>query len=372
MDWKVKYINYPMQFKNHEKDYMAIINDVLTKGDLILRGQLKSFEENLAKFCGTRFAVGVSNCTNALYLSLYSAGIHPGDEIITVSHTFVATIEAIHHLNAKPVFVDIADDHNINVDLIERSITSKTKAIVPVHLNGRICSNMGKLVEIAERYDLTIIEDAAQALGASYKEKKAGSFGLAGCFSFYPAKLLGAFGDGGAVVTNDEDFANTIKLLRNHGRGPDGEIAMWGSNCRIDNLQAAILDFKLELLSKWIKRRRELANLYNKLLSDVQEVKLPPPPQVEGDHFDVYQNFEVEANNRDDLVKHLNKKGIEVMLPWGGKGVHQFKALRLGHYSLPRTEEFFKRALMLPMYPELKDEQIEFVINTIREFYGVG
>ena len=368
MEWKVKYINYPKHFQNHKKYYLKIIQETLEKGDLILREQLRSFEQNFAKFCGTKYAIGVSNCTDALFLSLYAAGIQPGDEVITVSHTFVATAAVIHQLGAKPVLVDIRDDHNMNVNLIEKVITSRTKAIVPVQLNGRICSQMDELMKIARKHRLLVIEDSAQALGASYKNKKAGSFGLAGCFSFYPAKLLGAFGDGGAVVTNNKDFANSIFLLRNHGRGQN-DIERWGFNCRMDNLHAAVLDFKLSLLPDWIKRRRQIARLYDNLLSDTPELRLPPPPGEDKNHFDVFQNYEIEAEKRDNLVNHLRKKQIEVMIPWGGKTVHQFRALGFHGVKLPRTDEFIRKALMLPMYAELEDAHVKYVAKTIKEFY---
>lgn len=369
MEWKVRFFDYPLQFKIHEKEYMEIIRGTLTRGAYILSEDLKRFEENFAEFVGTKYAVGVSNCTDALLLSLYAAGIHPGDEVITVSHTFVATVEVIKFLRAIPVFVDITDDHNMNIDLVESAITPKTKAIVPVQLNGRICTNMDKLVDIAKKHNLILIEDSAQALGARYKGKCAGTFGLSGNFSFYPAKLLGAFGDAGAVVTNDEEFAEKIRMLRDHGRGK-GTVNLWGLNCRMDNLYAAILNFKLKKLPEWIKRRRESARMYHEGLSDIDGLRLPPPP-VEGDtHYDVFQNYEVEAERRDEVVKYLKENGIEAVLQWGGKGVHQFEALGLSHIKLPRTEELFRKALMLPIYPELKDEQVENVVESIREFYN--
>lgn len=370
MDWKVRYINYPKHYSNNEKEYLAIITEILSKGDLILREQLNEFEQNLAIFCGTKYAVGLSNCTDSLFLAYYAAGIRPGDEVITVSHTFVATAASIHHLGAKPVLIDIADDHNMNIDLVEQAVTPRTKAIVPVHLNGRICTGMDRLVEIAKKHNLIIIEDAAQALGGYLKDKKAGGVGLGGCFSFYPAKLLGAFGDGGAIVTDDEGFANAIKLLRNHGRGPDGEILRWGFNCRMDNLHAAILDFKLKLLPGWIERRRAIAKRYDDILLGIKELELPHPPRENDDRYDVFQNYEIEADRRDELVKYLNSRGIEVMLPWGGKGIHQFTALGLNSHKLPRTEKLFKKALMIPMYPELEDHQVEYVANAIGEFYN--
>ena len=368
MNWKVRYVDYPAQFKRMEEEIMGTIRQVLSQGDLMLRQQLRDFEANLAAFVGTKYAVGVSNCTDGLHLALRAAGIGPGDEVITVSHTFVATAAAIHHVGAKAVLVDIGDDHNMNVDLVEKEITARTKAIMPVHLNGRAC-DMGRLMPLAQERGLLVIEDAAQALGALYGGKRAGSFGLAACFSFYPAKLLGAFGDAGAVVTDDRGLAEKVRLLRDHGRTPDGDIACWSFNCRMDNLQAALLDLKLKRVPEWIRCRRELARTYHETLSSIAQVLLPPPPCETGPYFDVFQNYEIEAEDRDRLVAHLKANGVEVMLPWGGRGVHQFPSLGLTRYSLPRTDQMFRGALMLPMHTELTNDQVTCVANTIREFY---
>ncbi len=369
MDWKVRYVDYPMQFKKMEAEIMNTIRTVLSRGDLMLRQQLRDFEANLAAFVGTEYAVGVSNCTDGLRLALQAAGIGPDDEVITVSHTFVATAAAIHHVGATPVLVDIGDDHNMNGNLVEQAITPRTKAILPVHLNGRLC-DMGKLMPLAKKRGLIVIEDAAQALGASYDGKRAGSFGLAGCFSFYPAKLLGAFGDAGAVVTNDKRVADGIRLLRDHGRTADNEVAGWAFNCRLDNLQAALLDLKLKQVPAWIARRRDVAQIYHQLLSRNQALHLPPPPETDGSYFDVFQNYEIEARDRDRLVPHLKNSGVETMIPWGGKGIHRFQALGLTHFSLPRTERMFQGALMLPLTTELADDQVEYVATVINEFYA--
>jgi dTDP-4-amino-4,6-dideoxygalactose transaminase len=348
---------------------MEVIQETFSRGAYILGEDLKRFEEKLANFVGTKYAVGVGNCTDALLLSLHASGIGHGDEVITVSHTFVATVEVIKFLRATPVFVDITDDHNMNVDLVEAAITPKTKAVIPVQLNGRICTDMDKLVEIAKKRNIIIIEDSAQALGAQYKRKNAGTFGLSGCFSFYPAKLLGAFGDAGAIVTNDSEFADKVRMLRNHGRGKGTDINLWGLNCRMDNIHAAILNFKLKQLPDWIKRRREIASLYHNELSGIKELKLPSPPVEDGEHYDVFQNYEIEAEKRDELIAYLKENGIEVAVQWGGKAVHQFGALRLEHISLPSTEQLFKKALMLPIYPELRNKQVRYIIKNIQGFY---
>ena len=317
MEWKVRYIDYPAQYVKMRTDVLDVIDRTLSAGDVMLRHQLSDFEENFASFVGTRYAVGVGNCTDALHLSLRAAGVGPGDEVITVSHTMVATAAAIHHAGATPVLVDIGEDHNIDVNSVEAAITEKTKAILPVHLNGRL-SDMVRLMPLAEGHDLAVIEDAAQSLGASLNGTGAGAFGLAGCFSFYPAKLLGAFGDGGAVVTNSREVADQVKLLRNHGRLPDGEVSGWSFNSRLDNIQAAILDLKLRQLPQWIDRRREIASMYHEQLHGLPELLLPPPPLDEGPKYDVFQNYEVEAEDRDGLVENMADHGIETMISWGG------------------------------------------------------
>ncbi len=369
MSSTIKFVDYPLHFRTMESEVMETIHAVLSGGDLILRHQTKDFEVHLAAFCGTKHAIGVSNCTDALHLAYRAAGIGPGEEVITVSHTFVATVETIIHTGATPVLVDIGDDHNIDPDRIEAAITPRTKAIVPVSLNGRAC-DLPRLRQIADAHGLLIIEDSAQALGALVSGKKAGAWGLAGCFSFYPAKILGAFGDAGAVVTNDDDFAEKIRLLRNHGRTATNQVACWAFNCRLDNLQAAILDLKLKRLSSWIERRRQIAALYHERLSDLPELRLPPPPEEGTGRYDVFQNYELEAEDRDGLVAHLRNQGIEVMLPWGGNGVHQFPALGLGNFHLPRTEELMRKALLLPIFPELEDREVQRVVEVIRSFYG--
>lgn len=368
MSWTVRYIDYPNQFRKMETEIMETIHTVLANGDLMLRQQLRDFEANLAAFVGTRYAVGTSNCTDALHLTLRAAGIGPGDEVISVAHTFVATIAAIHHSGATPILVDIADDHNIDVSQIERALTPRTKALLPVSLNGRL-ADMETILAIARKHNLLVIEDSAQALGAHLDGKGAGAWGLAGCFSFYPAKLLGAFGDAGAVTTNDEDLAQRVRQLRDHGRMPNGDLAGWSFNCRMDNLHAALLDLKLKRLPEWLEKRRALAALYEERLGCVEQLRLPPPPEA-GRRYDVYQNYELEAENRDELNAYLKSQGVETMLPWGGRAVHQFPALGLSHFHLPRTEMLFRHVLMLPMHPELEEPQIDYVADTIKSYYG--
>jgi len=366
---KVRFIDYPKQYRKIRGEILRTVDTVLSRGDVMLRQQLRDFEASLAVFIGAKFAIGTSNCTDALHLVLRALGVGKGDEVVTVSHTFVATLAAIHHVGAKPVLVDIGEDHNMDVEKIEAAVTPRTKAILPVHLNGRLC-NMKQIMKSAKKHGLHVVEDAAQALGASFNGRKAGSFGIAGCFSFYPAKLLGAYGDGGALVTNDEEIAKKVTLLRNHGRMPDGSIAGWSFNCRLDNLQAALLSVKLKKLHGAIVRRRRVASLYHRHLGKIPQLSLPPPPTDKGVYYDVFQNYEIEAESRDDLVTHLTARGVEIMLPWGGKGVHQFPSLDLSFYSLPCTERLFNNVLLLPMHPDLSDRDVRYVCKCIVEFYG--
>ena len=368
MEYKVPFVNYPEHYRRIWDEVMEAITEALSKGDLILRDQLKQFEENIASFVGVKHAVGVNSGTDALFLSLKAAGVGQGDEVITVSHTFVATVSVIVQCGAKPILVDIGEDMNMDVNQVKKAITPRTKAIIPVYLNGWMC-DMEKLMGIANEHDLLIIEDAAQALGATFDGKKAGSFGLTGCFSFYPAKMLGAAGDGGAVVTNDEEIAEKIRLFRDHGyQRSTGDLLCYGFNSRLDNLQAAILDVKLKHLPEWIKRRRELASLYHQGLSDLQELKLPPPPRSNDRFFDVYQNYVIRAKERDRLVTYLRKESIEILVSWP-KPMHHHEALGLKHFHLPKTEQISDEVISLPMYPELSDEQVEIVIRSIYDFY---
>jgi dTDP-4-amino-4,6-dideoxygalactose transaminase len=368
MKYRVPYIDYPRQYEKIRADVLAAIDRVLSRGDLMLRGDLHAFEEHLAAFVGAKYAVGTGNCTDALYLALQAAGVGPGDEVLTVAHTFVATASAIQRAGAKPVLVDIGEGHLMDPAAAEAAITARTKCILPVHLNGRIC-DMQRLVAMARQHYLVIIEDAAQALGARLAGRGAGTFGLAGCFSFYPAKLLGAYGDGGAVVTNDSDLAEKLRALRNAGRLPDGELLGWGANSRLDNLQAAILDLKLRLLPGWIERRREIAGRYHSKLAALPGIVVPPPPSA-NETFDVFQNYELECDDRDRLHAHLAAAGVETMLPWGGRAIHQFAALGFEGLRLPATERLFERVLLLPMHCELTDEQVDYVTAAICAFAG--
>ncbi|MEK6820550.1 MAG: DegT/DnrJ/EryC1/StrS family aminotransferase, partial [Nanoarchaeota archaeon] len=282
-DWKVQYVDLSIQFKNLEKELTEVFKRVMSGADFILRDDVEKFEENIASYLGVKHVIGVNSGTDALFLALRAAGIGENDEVITVAHTFVASLASIVHNRAKPILVDIKEDFNIDVDKIEEAITKRTRAIMPVHLNGRAC-NMDKLMQIAEKHNLLIIEDAAQALGSAYRGRKVGSFGIAGCFSAHPIKTLSCAGDGGFISTNNDEIAEKCRLLRDHGQKTKRDYVCFGYNSRLDNLQAAILNVKFKYLEDWIKKRREIAKIYSEKLADLPLI-LPPAPS-DGDYFD--------------------------------------------------------------------------------------
>jgi dTDP-4-amino-4,6-dideoxygalactose transaminase len=364
----IPFFNYPALFKAKETEIMTVLRDVLSRGAYILQKDLEQFENNLRKFLDVKYTFGVADGTNALNIGLRAAGIGAGDEVILCSHTYIATAAAVHFAGASPVLVECGPDHMIDSKAVAAAVTDKTRVIMPTQLNGRTC-NMDDLQEIADRHGLIILEDAAQALGSRFKDKCAGTFGLAGTFSFYPAKLLGCFGDGGAIVTNDDEMAKKLFLLRDHGRNQDGDVITWGTNCRLDNIQAAILDWKLKTFKHDIARRREIAGIYQDALGDIDDLILPPGPDKNDHHFDVYQNYELESGKRDGLKSFLADNGVGTIIQWGGKAVHQLKGLGFENVKLPVTEEMTSRFLMLPMHTALSDEDVNYVCDCIREFY---
>ena len=364
----IPFFNYPALFKEHEKKIVEIFSDVGHRGAYIMQNDLSDFESKIEKYTGIKHAIGVANATDAMQLLLKAGGVGAGDEVIFCSHTMVATASAIAFTGATPIPVEAGSDHLIDPDSIIKAITSHTKAIIPTQLNGRV-ADMDKILDIAHEYGLQIYEDSAQALGAKYKGQCAGSFGLGGCISFYPAKTLGCFGDGGIVLTNDDNIYNKIKLMRDHGRGEDGNVSIWGFNSRLDNLQAAILNFFFEDYDKTVKRRRYIADLYHKGLKDIDELTLPPATNSNNNHFDIYQNYEIEATRRDKFKSFLSDNGIGTLIQWGGKAVHEFKDLGFSQ-SLPITEKIMRDSLMLPLNMTVKDVEIKYICKCIRSFYN--
>ena len=357
----VPFFDYRRAFCAQEAELVEIFRDTGRRGAFILQEDLSRFEQNLTRFTGARYAWGVGNATDALLIALRAAGIGPGDEVIFCSHTMVATAAAIQFSGARPVPVECGADHLIDPESVAASITPRTRAILPTQLNGRTAD-----MDALARFGLPLIEDAAQALGSRFNGQAAGTFGIASAISFYPAKMLGCLGDGGAVLTNDETVSRRIAELRSHGCNPGGQVVSWGLNSRLDNLQAAILDFRLRDLEGAIERRRAIAAFYRAALSEVEELVLPP---YDGPgHFDVFQNYEVEASRRDELRAFLNAKGVGTLIPWGGNAVHQWQGLGF-NIRLPRTEELFRRLLLLPMNPWLSDDDVAYVADCVRRFY---
>ncbi len=366
----VPFFNYPKAFGEYEEQLVAIFRDVLGRGAFIMQRDLADFEANLASYLGVKHAVGMANATDALMLAWRAAGLQPGDEVIFPSHTMVASPASVALVGGVPIPVDCRlEDGLIDPDAIRAAITPKTRAIMPVQLNGRT-ADMDAIQAICDEHGLMIVEDSAQGLGSQFKGRYAGTFGKAGVYSFYPAKILGCMGDGGALVTNDDAIANTARLLRDHGRNHDGDVTMWGHNSRLDNLQAAFLDLQFKDYAEIIRRRREIASIYQARLGDLEQMQLPPAPVEGGDHLDTYQNYEMQADRRDELKAHLREMGIGTLIQWGGKAVHQFEKLGYSGYRLPNTERYFERCIMLPMNMTLTDDEVNYVADHVRGFYG--
>jgi dTDP-4-amino-4,6-dideoxygalactose transaminase len=368
----VQFFDWTELFSERSSDYIRIIEETALGGGFILQAAVDEFEQKLAAYVGVKHAIGVSDCTNAMLLGLRASGIGPGDEIILPAHAFIAAAQAIHFAQAKPVAVDLLDDDGLIDPLaVERTITPRTRGILPVHVNGRVCE-MDALCEIAAENGLEIYEDAAQALGSRLDGRPAGSFGRWGALSFYPSKTLGCFGDAGALVTNDDELAATVRAMRNHGSNPDKSIpetcAIWGTNARIDNIQAAILAYKLGWYDEVIERRRAIARLYENAFRDIAELQLPPGARADDRHFDIFQNYEIRCDCRDELREHLSERRIGTIVQWGGTPLHHFHSLGLSQ-CLPATDRFFERCLLLPMNHLLNDDEVSVVIEAVVDFF---
>lgn len=365
---QVPFFNYQFLIKQNEAEVRASMESVFARGAYIMQKDVVQFEENLKKYLNVKHAFGVANGTDAIVIALRAAGVKPGDEVILPSHTFIASAAAVALNNAVPVPVECGPDHMLDPEAVAAAVTSKSKFVMPVQVNGRTC-NMDAIQALADKHGLKIIEDAAQGLGSKFKGRAAGTFGLAGTISFFPAKVLGCFGDGGAIVTNDDNMAEQIHALRDHGRNRDGEIVMWGFNSRLDNLHAAVLDVKLKHYPEVVARRREIARMYEEGLGDLSQLVLPPAPDDDPNHFDIYQNYELEADRRDELRSFLSDRGVGTLIQWGGKAIHHFEKLGMNKHHLPKTDRYFSRFLMLPMNVSLHNDDVSYVIESVREFY---
>lgn len=380
---KVPLLDLKIQFEKIKNEIMLATEEVYGAQQFILGPKVEEFEKNIAEYCQCEYAVGVSSGSDALLIALMVEGIGIGDLVITTPYTFFATVGAITRVGAIPVFVDI-DEYTYNMDPVklERTISSldnsegsRLKAIIPVHLFGQ-CAEMEPILEIANRHNLTVIEDAAQAIGSEYQwsdgtVKKAGSMGHYGCFSFFPSKNLGAFGDGGMVTTNDQDRYDRLKIMRVHGSKPKYFHRVIGGNFRLDALQAAILIVKLKYLDEWIHKRIQNAKLYRKLFKEeglLEKISLP----VEKEKRHIYNQFVIKVREeRDALKSFLNEKGIgsEIYYPVPLHNQACFKYLNYRSEDFPISMEAASKTLALPIYPELTEDQIKYVVRIIKQFY---
>ena len=385
-------MNVKRQYESLKDEIDNEVIKVLSSGKYILGETVELFESNFSRYCRAKYAIGVGNGSDALTIALRACGVKQNDEVITTDMSFIATAEAIVSVGARPVFVDCTKDtYTIDVSKIEDKITKNTKAIIPVHLYGQ-CADMDRIMEIAKKHDLKVIEDAAQAAGASYGENKAGSIGDVGCFSFFPTKNLGCAGDGGIIITNDENIYRQCKALRAHGSGKDGlftynlehmknvdikEIDFGrnlpkyfnyidGYNSRLDALQAAILNVKLPHLDEWNKRRWEIAKRYNEEIINPHITK----PYVTSKNSHIYYVYTITSRKRDELRTHLEKKGIKsgVYFPVPFHKQQVFECLGLTDADFPNANYVANYSMVLPMFPELTEEEIEAVISAVNEW----
>lgn len=365
---QVPFLDLKAQYAAYRSEAIQAITDVC-ESQVFARGPVVAeFEEKIAAYCNSKYAIGVSSGSDALLVSLMALDIKPGDEVITTPFTFFATAGTIARLGVRPVFVDVdPDSYNISPDHIEERITEKTRAVIPVHLFGQV-AQMKPIMQIAKRRNLAVLEDAAQAIGAAQDGIKCGNFSCLGCFSFYPTKNLGGFGDGGLVTTNDQKLAEKIKILRDHGQSPQYFYKVIGGNFRLDAIQAAVLAVKLKYLDEWSEKRRQNAALYDNLFAG-SPVKTPV---IDSNNVSIYHQYTVTVPQRDRLQRFLaeNEIGSAVFYP---KPLHLqqcFAGLGYRQGDLPVAERLCSQVLSLPVYPELTTEQIEHVADTALKFYG--
>ncbi len=360
------------QYRLLQNELEAAVKEVLASGSYILGKHVAAFEEALAKRCGCKFGVGVNSGTDALEMALRACNIGPGDEVVVPALTFMSTALAVTTVGATPIIADVDEtSYGIDVADAERRVTARTKAIIPVHLYGQPCDIDG-VVELAARHKLQVIEDCAQAIGATYRGRPVGSFGSVGCFSFYPTKNLGAAGDGGAVVTNDRSIAERLRLLRNYGTTDKVIYSGFGRNSRLDELQAAILLVKMKYLDRWNEARRERASWYRNLFTEAGGQGVGLPHELP-DRYHVYHLFVVRVQKRDWLLWELRARGIQAMMHYP-RPIHldsPYEGRPAGAGDLPRAEQIAREILSLPMHPELSLEAVATVVQHIQELVGV-
>ena len=365
---KVPYVDISGQHKAIKGELLVAVERVLDHGIFILGEEVAEFEKQFAQLCGVRYAVGVNSGTDALVLALRALGIGPGDQVITVPNSFVASASCINLVGAQPVFVDVREDYNMDPTQIERAITAATKAILPVHLTGRP-ADMDPIMHVAQAHNLHVVEDCAQAVLAEYQGQPVGSFGAIGCFSLHPLKTLNACGDGGVLTTNDPRLNEQLKILRNLGLQTRDDCVVWSGNSRLDTLQAAILLVKLKYVNEWTKKRRANATYYQEALGGVSGIQVPKDRSYEEA---VYHTFVIQTDRRDELKQYLADHGVQTTIHYPIP-IHLHKAARhlnYGRGSFPVAENQAQRILSLPVYPELTLDQLNYIAKIVRKFYG--
>ena len=362
----IKYVSLDVQWQQERTDLLDIIEGVLSSGNYVGGEIVEAFEKKVAGVCGVKYAVALNSGTDALVCSMHALGIGRGDEVITPPNSFIASTASIVHLGAVPVFADVLDDQSIDTSQLEKLITSKTKAIMPVHLTGRM-ADMKAVNEIAERHNLFVIEDAAQSIGSMVDERLSGAWGHVGCFSTHPLKNLNACGDGGFVTTNDENVVKKIKLMRSHGMADRNTVETFGYVSRLDAVQAAILNYRIEHLDGVVRRRRENAEQYRSLLNENHVFSPAKDPRF----FDTFHTFVIQVNRRDDLQNFLLKNGVQTAIHYPVPIHLQPAAAGLGHKigDFPNTESQSKRILTLPINQFITVHDIKFVADLVNDFF---
>lgn len=370
---QVPLLDLKAQYKTIKHEIEPAVKEVMESQYFILGPKVKAFEDHTAEYCRTKYAVGVSSGTDALLIALMAIDIQPGDEVITTTYSFFATAGSITRLQAKPVFVDIdPDSYNIDPGKIEAAITEKTKAIIPVHLYGQT-ADMNPIMDIARKHNLYVIEDAAQAIGSEYKGgARAGSIGDIGCFSFFPSKNLGGFGDGGMVTANDEKLYQKLVYMRNHGAYPKYYHKMIGGNFRLDALQAVVLDIKLKYLDEWTAGRQKNADYYDAgIKSRGLSNKVKTPVRLDG-YRHIFNQYILQVDKRDSLVEYMKERniGCEIYYPVTFNNQECFKYLGYKQGDFPAAEKAADKTLAIPIYPELSAEQKDYILDTIADFFS--
>lgn len=365
----IPFVDLHRQYMSIKAEIDQAISGIIESTAFIGGEAVEHFEQNFAQKYGVKHCISTANGTDSLYIIMKMLGIGPGDEVITVANSWISSSETITQTGARPVFVDIDPDlYSINEELLEAAVTHKTKAIMPVHLHGQMCE-MDTIMKLAKKHKLFVIEDCAQAHFSSYKSKQAGLFGIAGSFSFYPGKNLGAYGDAGCIITNDDDLALKCRMFARHGALKKHQHQIEGINSRLDGLQAAVLNVKLKYIEEWTQKRIDAANLYNSYLQNIPQISLPT---VREDSKHTFHLYVIRADQRDELAAYLNEKEIQTAIhyPTALPNLPAYKYLGYSAEDFPIATDYQSKILSLPLFPEIEKSEIEMVCNCITQFYS--